>query len=87
MPLAPGEAQLERGAGDVEDAARLAGVRIPLIPGIMPMTSLKRVKRMGELSGLEVPEGVEKQLRDAADGLLDPTDLALHPAPDSEESR
>ena len=47
--------------------ARLAGVRIPLIPGIMPMTSLKRVKRMGELSGLEVPEGVEKQLRDADD--------------------
>ena len=45
------------------EVARLAGVRIPLIPGIMPMTSLERVKRMGELSGLEVPEGVEKQLR------------------------
>ena len=49
------------------EVARLAGVRIPLIPGIMPMTSLRRVKRMGELSGLEVPEGVEKQLRDADD--------------------
>ena len=34
------------------EVARLAGVRIPLIPGIMPMTSLKRVRRMGELSGL-----------------------------------
>ena len=47
------------------EVARLAGVRIPLIPGIMPMTSLKRVRRMGELSGLEVPVGVEKQLLEA----------------------
>ena len=29
---------------------------------IMPMTSLTRVKRMGQLSGLEVPGGVEKRL-------------------------
>ena len=35
--------------------ARLAGTRMPLIPGIMPITSLKRAQRMGELSGLEVP--------------------------------
>ena len=28
---------------------------MPLIPGIMPITSLKRAQRMGELSGLEVP--------------------------------
>ena len=49
------------------EVARLAGVRIPLIPGIMPMTSLKRVRRMGELSGLEVPVGVEKQLLEADD--------------------
>lgn len=50
---------------DFVEVARLAGVRIPLIPGIMPMTSLKRVRRMGELSGLEVPEVVEKQLLEA----------------------
>ncbi|WP_175935844.1 methylenetetrahydrofolate reductase [Corynebacterium sp. Marseille-P4321] len=48
------------------EVARLAGVRIPLIPGIMPMTSLKRVQRMGQLSGIEVPERVEKQLLQAA---------------------
>ena len=52
---------------DFVEVARLAGVRIPLIPGIMPMTSLKRVRRMGELSGLEVPEVVEKQLLEADD--------------------
>ena len=42
--------------------ARLAGVHIPLIPGIMPMTSLRRVERMGELSGLAVPERVRSAL-------------------------
>lgn len=47
------------------EVARLAGVRIPLIPGIMPITSLARAKRMGELSGLQVPETVEKRLASA----------------------
>ena len=40
------------------EQSRMAGVRIPLIPGIMPMTSLKRVERMGVLSGIEVPQTV-----------------------------
>lgn len=52
---------------DFVEVARLAGVRIPLIPGIMPMTSLKRVRRMGELSGIEVPGSVEKRLLEADD--------------------
>ena len=42
--------------------AKLAGVKIPLIPGIMPMTSLRRLERMGQLSGLTVPERVRTQL-------------------------
>ena len=42
--------------------AELAGVKIPLIPGIMPMTSLRRLERMGQLSGLTVPERVRTQL-------------------------
>ena len=47
--------------------ARLAGVRIPLIPGIMPMTSVRRVRRMGELSGTPVPEWVVSRLQQAAE--------------------
>nr|WP_269208608.1 methylenetetrahydrofolate reductase [Corynebacterium aquatimens] len=46
---------------------RMAGVRIPIIPGIMPMTSLKRVERMGVLSGIEVPAHV----RDAFEACSD----------------
>ncbi len=42
--------------------ARLAGVRIPLIPGIMPMTSRARVERMCQLSGLDGPPHVLDQL-------------------------
>ncbi|MFC9771109.1 MULTISPECIES: methylenetetrahydrofolate reductase [unclassified Pseudarthrobacter] len=33
--------------------ARRAGVTIPIIPGVMPFTSLRRVKRLGELAGVE----------------------------------
>ncbi|QCB27340.1 methylenetetrahydrofolate reductase [Corynebacterium endometrii] len=45
--------------------ARLAGVKIPLIPGIMPVTSAARLKRMGQLSGLDVPESVVGRLEAA----------------------
>lgn len=48
------------------ETSRLAGVKIPLIPGIMPMTSLKRVERMGVLSGITVPERVTARLAAAA---------------------
>ena len=47
------------------ELARLAGVTIPLIPGIMPMTSLKRIERMGQLSGLEVPDDIRTAMLDA----------------------
>lgn len=33
--------------------ARRAGVTIPIIPGVMPLTSLRRLKRLGELAGVE----------------------------------
>lgn len=47
------------------ERARLAGVRIPLIPGIMPMTSLARLRRMGQLSGLTVPDRLTRRLEAA----------------------
>lgn len=33
--------------------ARRAGVTIPIVPGVMPFTSLRRVTRLGELTGVE----------------------------------
>lgn len=38
---------------DLLTRARRAGVTIPIIPGVMPFTSLRRVRRLGELAGVE----------------------------------
>lgn len=37
------------------ERARDAGVTIPILPGIMPITNLNQVARMAELSGRDVP--------------------------------
>jgi len=37
------------------ERARAAGVRIPIIPGVMPVTSPARLRRMVELSGEDLP--------------------------------
>lgn len=38
---------------DLVTRARRAGVSIPIIPGVMPLTSLARVKRLGVITGVE----------------------------------
>jgi methylenetetrahydrofolate reductase (NADPH) len=52
---------------------RCAGldVDIPIIPGIMPITSLRQIQRMAELSGREVPAEVVSRF----DGVSDPADV------------
>lgn len=47
--------------------AELAGVRIPQIPGIMPITSVRRLRRMAEFSSLPVPEHLVRRLENARD--------------------
>ncbi len=39
------------------------GVTTPVIPGIMPVTNVKSVKRMAEMSGAEFPKWLEERLR------------------------
>lgn len=55
------------------DRARLSGVTIPLIPAIAPMTSVARLKRMGELAQLEVPDRLLRRLSaaDTSEGQLE----------------
>ncbi|HEX5613605.1 MAG TPA: methylenetetrahydrofolate reductase [Acidimicrobiia bacterium] len=43
------------------------GVTTPLIPGIMPVTNVKSVKRMAELSGAAFPAWLEQRLRAVED--------------------
>ena len=47
---------------DFVERAREAGVTVPIIPGVMPITSFEGVKRMTTLSAAELPEGLEREL-------------------------
>ena len=44
------------------DRAAALGVDIPVIPGIMPITSLAQVTRMAELSGAELPREIVERV-------------------------
>jgi methylenetetrahydrofolate reductase (NADPH) len=43
------------------------GVTTPVTPGIMPVTNVKSVKRMAEMSGADFPEWLEARLRAVED--------------------
>jgi methylenetetrahydrofolate reductase (NADPH) len=43
-----------------EEKARAAGVTIPLLPGIMPLTSDKQIERFTALSGCSIPESLRQ---------------------------
>jgi len=49
------------------ERARAAGVDVPIIPGIMPVTSSARLARICQLSGQPVPAQLAAQLAAAAD--------------------
>ncbi|HEC11365.1 MAG TPA: methylenetetrahydrofolate reductase [NAD(P)H] [Acidimicrobiales bacterium] len=50
----------------VEEVAE-HGVTTPIIPGIMPVNSVKAIKRMAELSGAHFPDWLAERLTAAAD--------------------
>ncbi len=49
------------------ERAEAAGVRIPILPGIMPILRLSSMERMVELSGREIPDEVRGRLEPLAD--------------------
>ncbi|KAA6232333.1 methylenetetrahydrofolate reductase [NAD(P)H] [Chlorobium phaeovibrioides] len=51
---------------DFVDRCRLAGISVPIIPGIMPVTSTKGMTRMSELAlGARIPAPLLKKVLDA----------------------
>lgn len=49
------------------ELARASGITIPIIPGIMPITSAKRLSRVLELTGEREPKALSVALSSAAD--------------------
>lgn len=56
---------------DLVARVRAHGVDIPVLPGIMPITNLKSVRRMAELSGAEIPP----ELMARFDGVEEPAEV------------
>jgi methylenetetrahydrofolate reductase (NADPH) len=54
--------------------ARGAGVSVPIVPGVMPITKVGQVERMAKMCGSEIPERLLKELHareDDAEAVLD----------------
>ena len=45
------------------DHARAAGIDVPLVPGIMPITSVAQIERFTKMCGAVIPEKLHKRLR------------------------
>jgi len=48
-------------------AARAAGCDVPVLPGVMPVTSARQIERFPQLSGHPFPEELAARIRGAAD--------------------
>jgi methylenetetrahydrofolate reductase (NADPH) len=64
------------------DQVRAAGISIPIVPGVMPVTSVKGLKRMAQISHARIPDRIAK-LFDGLDN--DPGTRALVSASASSE--
>ncbi len=47
---------------DFIERARAAGIEVPIIPGIMPITRVGQVERMASMCGASIPDGLRREL-------------------------
>jgi methylenetetrahydrofolate reductase (NADPH) len=78
---------------DFVDRARAAGVEVPIIPGILPITNIAQLEKITGLCGATIPDGLYRELHVRADdppaltefgvayATLQCTELLAHGAP------
>ena len=49
------------------DKARAAGINVPIVPGIMPITNVAQIERFTKMCGATIPESLQTRLRRVAD--------------------
>jgi methylenetetrahydrofolate reductase (NADH) len=49
------------------ERARAGGIRVPIIPGIMPITNAAQIERMTVMCGASIPDQLRKRLNNARD--------------------
>jgi methylenetetrahydrofolate reductase (NADPH) len=47
--------------------ARAAGIEVPIIPGVMPITQVGQVERMARMCGSSIPAGLRRELHARGD--------------------
>jgi methylenetetrahydrofolate reductase (NADPH) len=52
---------------DFVTRVRAAGVRVPILPGIMPITKVGQIERMAKMSGASIPDGLSRELHARGD--------------------
>jgi methylenetetrahydrofolate reductase (NADPH) len=51
---------------DFMERAEKAGIAVPVIPGIMPVTDIEKIKRFSQMSGATLPPSLVEQMEKAA---------------------
>jgi len=59
------------------ERAREAGIEVPIVPGIMPITSIAGVRRMADLGGVSIPAELESELGRTGDDDRAVTELGI----------
>jgi methylenetetrahydrofolate reductase (NADPH) len=52
---------------ELVDRATALGCDIPILPGVMPVTNIKQIQRMADLTGMALPAAVTDRLHAVAD--------------------